>query len=214
MKILLIEDDPLLGENLKDFLEQNGCEVKWIDDERDLLDPAIGMVYDIVILDLMLRFSRGEDILREMRNKNVSTPIIILTAKNTLLDKETCFNLGADDYITKPFEPKELMLRIKALLRRVQGQEKIRVGEAEIDGNSMTVKYMGREFKLSKTSWELLNLLLKNRGKVVSTDTILNCVWGDKPVGNEVVRAYIKELRKILPPGSIETYKGVGYKLV
>ncbi len=214
MKILLIEDDPLLGENLKDFLEQNGCEVKWIDDERDLLDPAIGMVYDIVILDLMLRYSRGEDILREMRNKNVSTPIIILTAKNTLLDKETCFNLGADDYITKPFEPKELMLRIKALLRRVQGQEKIRVGEAEIDGNSMTVKYMGREFKLSKTSWELLNLLLKNRGKVVSTDTILNCVWGDKPVGNEVVRAYIKELRKILPPGSIETYKGVGYKLV
>ena len=214
MKILLIEDDPLLGENLKDFLEQNGCEVKWIDDERDLLDPAIGMVYDIVILDLMLRYSRGEDILREMRNKDVTTPIIILTAKNTLLDKETCFNLGADDYITKPFEPKELMLRIQALIRRVHGQEKVKVGEAEIDGSSMTVKYGGKEFKLSKTSWELLNLLIRNRGKVVSTDTILNCIWGDKPVGNEVVRAYIKELRKILPPGSIETYKGIGYKLV
>ncbi len=214
MKILLVEDDPLLGENLKEFLEQSGCQVRWIEDDRELLDTSVGMAYDIVILDLMLRYSRGEDILKEMRSKGITTPVIILTAKNSLLDKETCFNLGADDFITKPFEPKELVLRIKALLRRVRGFEKITVGEAEIDGNSMTVKYQGKEFKLSKTSWELLNLLLRNRGKVVSTETILNCVWGDKPVGNEVVRAYIKELRKVLPPGSIETYKGVGYKLI
>lgn len=214
MKILLIEDDPLLGENLKEFLEQNGCITEWIQDERDLIDPSVVMVYDVVILDLMLRYSRGEDLLREIRSRGITTPVIVLTAKNTFLDKETCFNLGADDYITKPFEPRELILRIKAILRRLRDKDKVMIGDAEVDSDSMTVRYKGKEFKLSKTSWELLNLLLKNRGKVVSTDTILNCVWGDKPVGNEVVRAYIKELRKMLPPGSIETHKGIGYKLV
>jgi len=214
MKILLIEDDPLLGENLKEFLEQTGCAVKWVQDESEIADPSVVMAYDIVILDLMLRYSRGEDLLKEIRNRGIRTPVIILTAKNSLLDKETCFNLGADDYITKPFEPKELVLRIKAVFRRMRGEEKVMVGMAEVDPESMTVRYEGKEFKLSRTSWELLSLLLRNRGKVVSTETILNCVWGDKPVGNEVVRAYIKELRKILPPGSIETYKGIGYKLV
>lgn len=214
MRLLLIEDDPVLGENLKDFLEAKGCDVRWIQDERRLYDVNTVLAYDIVILDLILRYSRGEEILREIRSKGIETPVIILTAKNHIIDKELCFNLGADDYITKPFEPTELLLRIKAISRRVGGKEKVFVGDALIDSNSMTVVYGGKEHRLSKTAWELLSLLLKNRGKVVSTETILNCIWGDKPVGNEIVRTYIKELRKVLPEGSIETYKGIGYKLV
>ena len=213
MKILLIEDDTLLGGGLKEYLEKFGCEVTWIEDERRLENVEIVASYDVLVLDLMLRYRSGEDILKEIREKGVDVPVLILTAKDSIKDKETCFNLGADDYLTKPFEPKELVLRIRSLVRRVRG-EKIKIGDTEVDLKGRVIRRGGEEFRLSKTAWDLLMLLIRNRGKVVPTETILNCVWGDKPVGSDVVRAYIKEIRKVLPEGSIETRKGVGYRLV
>jgi len=214
MRVLLIEDDPVLGESLVEYLNREGINVEWIQDERKLFDLNMMEKFDVVILDLILKFRRGEDILKGIRHKGISTPVLVLTAKSRLEDKEVCFNLGADDYLTKPFEPKELLLRLKALSRRRIPGEVVRIGNAEVLIDAKLIRVEGKEVKLSKTAWELLELLIKNRGRVVSTETILSCIWGDKPVGSEVVRAYIKELRKVLPKGAIETYKGIGYRLV
>ena len=214
MRVLLVEDDPILGESLKEYLEREGCGVRWIQDDRELYDPLTAEAYDVVVLDLILRFGSGEDILKALRENGLDVPVLILTAKRSLHDKEVCFNLGADDYITKPFEPKELILRMRALIRRKGNARSVRIGDVEIDLEGRSIRRGGEELHISKTAWELLSLLLKNRGRVVSTQTILSCIWEDKPVGTDVVRAYIKELRKVIPPEHIKTYKGVGYKLV
>lgn len=212
MRVLLVEDDPLLGESLKEYLEREGIEVTWLADERYLdINGLEG--YDVLILDLMLRFSGGEEILREIRSRGLSVPVLVLTAKSRISDKEVCFNLGADDYLTKPFDPKELLLRLRALARRFKVSETVEINGAIVDLRSMTVRRGDEEYRLSKKAWELLLLLIRHRGRVLSTEVILSSVWGDKPVGSEVVRAYVKELRRVLPPGSIETHKGVGYRL-
>jgi len=214
MRVLLIEDDPILGESLKEYLEEEGIEVHWIQDDRELDTIFNFEQYDVIILDLILKYRRGEDILKQLRIKNISIPVIILTAKTDIKDKETCFNLGADDYLTKPFNPKELLLRINALSKRRHVEEILNIGDVEINLTAKTIKKDGKDINLSKTAWELLSFLVKNRGSVVETERILNHVWGDKPVGDEIVRTYIKELRKILPKEAIKTYKGRGYKLV
>lgn len=214
VKVLIVEDDALLGEGLKEYLGREGFEVTWVEDERCILENIEAVAnYDVIVLDLILRFKSGEEILKEIRRRGIEVPVLVLTAKGSIEDKETCFNLGADDYLTKPFEPKELVLRIRSLVRRVRG-DRVRIGDAEVDLKGRVIRRGGKELRLSRTGWELLMLLLRNRGRVVSTETILSCIWGDKPVGTDVVRAYIKEIRKVLPEGSIETYKGVGYRLV
>ena len=212
MRVLLIEDDTILGESLKEYLESQGAEVKWISDDRYVDIDAL-CSFDVIVLDLMLKFGSGEDILKEIRTKGISTPVLILTAKSSIKDKEICFELGADDYLTKPFNPKELLLRLKALVRRQQPCHTIDINGAIVDTQSMIVKRGDKEYKLSKKAWELLLLLIRHRGKVLKTETILSSIWEDKPVGSEIVRAYIKELRKVLPEGAIETHKGIGYRL-
>ena len=213
MKVLVVEDDLTLGESIKEFLELNGIDVDWIYDDRELENIFSFDKYDVIILDLILRYTKGELILQRLRDKGISIPVLVLTAKTSLKDKETCFNYGADDYLTKPFETKELILRLKALNRRQHLGNVVEIGDLKVNLDAQTVYKNGKEIKLSKKSWELLNLLIKNRGNVVNTERIVNYVWGDKPVGDEIVRTYIKELRKILPSNAIETYKGRGYKL-
>ncbi len=209
----MIEDDPILGESLEEYLKDKGIEVHWIQDDRETEYIYNFDQYDVIILDLMLKYRKGEDILKELRSKNINIPVLILTAKSNIKDKEVCFNLGADDYLTKPFNPKELLLRINALTKRKHIDETIKIGDVEINLSSKTLTKKGKEIKLSKTAWELLYYLIRNRGSVIETERILNHVWGDKPVGDEIVRTYIKELRKILPKDAIKTYKGRGYKL-
>ncbi len=211
MRVILVEDDPILGESIKEFLEENGLSVKWLQDERDIYYEDLGS-YDVIILDLMLRFSKGEDIIVDIRRR-ADTPILILTAKRELKDKEVCFERGADDYLTKPFEPKELLLRLKAVSRRKPLHRILKLGNVTLDLDSEILYVDGREVKLSKTAWELLSFLARHRGEVVHKERIMNNVWGDKAVGDEVLRAYIKELRKVLPKGLIETYRGRGYRL-
>ncbi len=213
MRVLFIEDDPILGESIKEFLELNNIETDWINDDREVSQITNFNSYDVIILDLMLRFNRGEDILKDLRSKGVSTPVLILTAKSDIEDKEVCFNLGADDYLTKPFDPKELLLRIRALSKRRHINPVVKIGDVVVDLNKKTLFKNGEEIKLSKRAWDLLVLLIKNRGSIVETEEILNSIWGDKVVGDEIVRAYIKELRKIIPKDSIKTYKGRGYML-
>ncbi|MEZ0324116.1 MAG: response regulator transcription factor [Hydrogenothermaceae bacterium] len=213
MKVLIIEDDSYLSQALKEYLSSNAIEAEILEDERELEYTISVNEYDVIILDLMLRYSKGEDILRKLREKNIDTPVLIITAKTKIEDKENCYNLGADDYLTKPFEPKELLLKVKALANRIHLPNLQKIGDVEIDLQNKIVKKNGEVVKLSKTAWNLLYYLLKRRGEVVNTENILNYVWGGKAVGEEIVRSYIKELRKILPEDTIETFKGRGYRL-
>ena len=214
MKVLLVEDDTVLGESLKEYLNNHGMDVVWVSDETELPEIMSLHSFDVIVLDLILKRKRGEEILRELRISGVKTPVLILTAKRELADKEVCFERGADDYLTKPFEPKELLLRLKALSKRQVGESIVSLGELRIDIFSKTVwKESGEAVNLSKRSWDLLYLLLKNRGRLVTKEQMLSYVWGDSIVGDDVIRFYIKELRKILPKGSIKTLKGRGYLL-
>ena len=211
MKVLLIEDDALLGESVKEFLESRGIEVKWLQDEREVFNLNL-LSYDVVILDLMLSSLRGEDLLVFIKGK-VDVPVLILTAKRNIEDKETCFERGADDYLTKPFEPRELLLRIKALSRRRALPRVLKFKNLTVDLDAETVFKEGREVRLSKTAWKLLYFLIKHKGEVLPKERIMSYVWGGKAVGDDVLRAYIKELRKKLSADLIETFKGRGYKL-
>ena len=213
MKVLIIEDDPNLGEGLKEFLENHGIEVTWIGDDREIWDVGFVESYDVVVLDLMLRFSAGEDILKSIRDNGLEVPVLVLTAKASIEDKEVCFNLGADDYVTKPVNPKELLLRIRALCRRCLPESRVKIGSVEVDLDNMVVIKEGKKYTLSKRASELLSLLIRHRGKVVTNDMILNCIWQDKAVGSDIIRAYIKELRKVIPRDYIKTFRGVGYML-
>jgi DNA-binding response OmpR family regulator len=213
MRVLIIEDNELLGESVEEFLSSFGITVKWIKDERDVEYEDLSL-YDAVVLDLMLKYYRGEDILLDIKRKNPELPVLILTAKQRIEDKEVCFNRGADDYLTKPFEPKELLLRLRALTRRGRLAAVEKIGDVEIYLDRGSIYKGGKEVKVSKTAWELLVFLVKHRGEILPKERIISYVWKGKIVGEDILRTYIKELRKILPPNTIITYKGRGYKLV
>jgi len=213
MKALLIEDDIALGESLKEYLEINGIEVKWLSDDREAEITFLTQGFDVIILDLILKYQKGEDILKKLRTKGINTPVLILTAKKELKNKEICFERGADDYLVKPFSPRELLLRLKALTRREQREQIIFIGNLKIDLEKETIYQEDKEIKLSPKAWELLSLFIKQRGKIVSKTQILNYIWGERPVGEEIIRTYVKELRKILPENTLETYKRRGYRL-
>jgi len=213
MKALLIEDDIALGESLKEYLEINGIEVKWLSDDREAEITFLTQGFDVIILDLILKYQKGEDILKKLRTKGINTPVLILTAKKELKNKEICFERGADDYLVKPFSPRELLLRLKALTRREQREQIVFIGNLKIDLGKETIYQEDKEIKLSPKAWELLSLFIKQRGKIVSKTQILNYIWGERPVGEEIIRTYVKELRKILPENTLETYKRRGYRL-
>ena len=213
MKVLLVEDDRILGESIKEYLESEGFWVDYVNDSREVLPLLEVSSYDLIVLDLMMPHVSGEELLREIRKKDKDTPILILTAKRGIEDKKTCFLEGADDYLTKPFEPMELLLRLKALHRRRVKDTYIKIGDVEIDLEKGKVLVNGKEIHLSKKEWMILKCLVENRGRFVSTEEILNYVWGGVAVGDEVVRAHIKNLRRHLPEGFIISSKGRGYKV-
>ena len=210
--IILIEDDQTLAESLVDFLEVNEFSVTWFNDERALPECNFN-AFDLLILDLILKHTPGEKILENLRAKGVAIPVLIITAKQKIRDKETCFHFGADDYLTKPFDPRELIIRLKALLRRSPPSRNFRIGDLEMDLNTERVIKAGKDINLTRRTRDLLKLLLKERGKLIGKQQIMDTVWSDAVVGEDVLRTYIKELRKILPQDSIETHKGQGYRL-
>lgn len=213
MRILLIEDDRILGETLKDYLAIEGIETVWIWDERQLPKIIKNYEFDVLVIDLILKYTKGEDIISVLRKTGIQTPIMIITAKRNIEDKENCFLRGADDYLTKPFDFKELVMRLKVLGKVRHVEDTVNIGDITINLDAKTIYKGEEEIKLSKTAWKLLYLLLKKKGQIVDIDTILNYIWPNKDRGDEIVRAYIKELRKVLPPQTIKTYPGKGYSL-
>jgi len=214
MKVLLVEDDRELAESLVDYLARHGIEVDWLEDDRVVEDRLKFYSYDAMILDLMLRYRKGEEILKGLRTIGVDIPVLVLTAKRRIDDKEVCFDLGADDYLTKPFDPKELVLRLRVLHRREKKAQMVDINGFKMDiDKQILYDGEGREVSLSNRMKDVLYLLAKNKGRLVPKEQILSYVWGDEIVNEEIVRAYIKALRKMLPDGSIETVKGRGYRL-
>ncbi len=214
MRILLIEDDRILGETLRDYLKLHKIETVWLWDERELPKVIKSYEFDVLVIDLILKHTSGEKIIEVLRKSGYRTPILVITAKRDLESKEECFLKGADDYLVKPFDFKEMLLRLKALSKRRHIETIVQIGDININLDSKVIYKGKNEIRISKTAWELLILLLKRRGEIVDNETILNYIWPNKEVGDESIRAYIRELRKILPSDSIKTYPGRGYRLL
>jgi len=224
-KILIIEDDDHIIELLKFNVESNGYAVSVAMDGHEGLNKAVNELPDLILLDLMLPGIDGIDICNKLKNKDRTKdiPIIMLTAKGHETDKILGLEIGADDYITKPFSVRELMTRIKVVFRRYTAdisQEKetiIKVGSLEIDHEKHEVTLDGKLVKLTLKEYQLLEYLAENRGKVLSRNALLDRVWGYDYFGEtRTVDVHIRHLRKKIEDDNaelIETIRGVGYKI-
>lgn len=221
MRILLAEDDSLLGDGLQAGLRQSGFQVDWVRDgvaaEHELRAlPMNGSTYAAAILDLGLPRKDGLDVLASIRANGISTPILILTARDALPDKVRGLNLGADDYVIKPVDLEELAARLRALVRRSHGQsqECLRVQDLVLDPAARSVKLQQEPISLSAREFELLMAMMLNADRVLSREQLEQHLysWGQE-VESNTIEVYIHNLRRKLGPGYIHTVRGVGYLL-
>lgn len=218
-KILIVDDDENICEVIKMYVESAGYSTRVCHDGKIAEEMFLEYKPDLVLLDIMLPHVDGVDVLKWIR-KDYSTPVIMLTAKGETFDKVLGLELGADDYIVKPFEPKELLARVKAVLRRYNtdndNKEIIKFQDLIIDINSYSVIYNGEEIKMPPKEFELLYYLASNKNRVFTREQLLCEVWGyDYPGDSRTVDVHVKRLREKLEKGvnwQIETVWGVGYK--
>jgi len=220
-KILIIEDDSQIARFIELELKHEGFEVDKIDNGYDGLNKIKENDYDLLLLDLMLPGIDGIELCDKIRDFS-DIPIIMLTAKSELEDKVKGLDIGADDYLTKPFEIEELLARIRALLRRKRGDVEsaniLKTDNLEVNLDAHTVKRKDKKIELTKKEYDLLVYLIENEGIVVSRDKLLNNVWGYDYTGEtNIVDVYIRYLRsKVDDPFDkklIQTVRGVGYVL-
>lgn len=224
-KILVAEDELNMRKGLQDNLEFEGYEVNCAEDGEEALKQIKENNYDLIILDLMMPKMSGFDVCKAARKIGIETPIILLTAKGDEIDKVLGLELGADDYVTKPFSLRELLARIKAILRRSENKissagvfEKI--GNLNVNFTAYTATSNGKEISLSHKEFEILSYLWKKRNATVSRDDLLNEVWGyeESPTTRTVDNFILKLRQKIEKdpnnPKVILTVHGVGYKLI
>ena len=215
--ILIIEDEKNISNLLKLELTHANYECDQAFDGESGLNKALNQDYELILLDLMLPRINGIEVCRQLRLKK-QTPIIMLTARDEVMDKVNGLQVGADDYLAKPFAMEELLARINALLRRVSNQNKslkYKYGEIEIDVINHHVKFKDETITLTTTEFDLLSLLVQNGGNIVTKNDILNKVWGyEKNVSTNVVEVYIRYLINKLAGINIETIRGIGYRLV
>lgn len=215
-KILLVEDEENIASFVKMELEYEGYKVEVCDDGIKGLEFSIENEYDLILLDLMLPKLNGLEVCRRLR-KVKNTPIIMLTARDDVMDKVTGFQTGADDYVSKPFAIEELLARIEALLRRVNANKpvlnKLEFNDISIDMDARIVMQDKEEINLTTKEYELLVELMKNKNKVLSRDTLLENIWGyDYEAETNVIDVYIRHLRsKLKNDGYIQTVRGIGY---
>lgn len=223
-RILLVEDEPGLVLTVSDRLENEGYVVDIAEDGKTGFDKGYSGSYDLIILDVMLPHKNGFDVCRDLRAKGVQVPIIMLTARGQLTDKVVGLKLGADDYLTKPFEMLELLARVEALLRRSPlqqteaSQDSFRFADVHIDFRRAEVTKAGQALDLSAREFQLLRYFVENQGATLSRDEILNQVWGyDALPSTRTVDVHVAWLRQKLEanprrPQHIITVHGMGYK--
>ncbi len=224
-KILIIEDEEDLAKGLKLNLEDEGYKVDWASEGSEGLQKTIEDTPDLIILDIMLPKKNGLEVCQELRQKKINIPIIMLTAKGEEIDKVIGLELGADDYMTKPFSIRELLARIKVQLRREKTEERIasksfRFGDVEVDFAHFKVRRKNKDLKLTSLEVEILRFMIDRRGEVVTRDDLLDKIWGyEKFPTTRTVDNHILKLRKKIEkdpsnPRYILSVYGGGYRFV
>lgn len=215
-KICLVEDEMSLNNLIKSYMEKEGYEVIQFYKGNDALEYIGKEKIDLWILDIMLGDSiSGYDLIKKIRSLDKNVPVIFTSARDQDLDKILGLELGSDDYIAKPYSPKELMLRINNILKRIYtNSNKIKYEDYEIDIDKRIVLHNNEEINLTTLEFDLLYMFLSNKGKSYSRDDILNIIWGENYFGSDrVVDDLIRRLRKKMPKLHINTIYGFGYRL-
>lgn len=214
-KILIVDDEEQIRNILRMYLVREGYEISEAEDGEKGLKLFYEKPFDLVILDVMLPKKDGWSILREIK-KYTETPVIMLTARDDSEDEVFGFEMGADDYITKPFNNKVLLARVKSLLRKSNNSVEsiIEIGDLVINDTSHSVTDSKREIELAPKEYDLLVYLVKNNKIALSREKLLNEVWGYDFLGDDrTIDTHIKNLRKKIGKGAIKTIRGIGYKL-
>jgi len=219
-KILVVDDDPNVQRLLQYTLKQEGYEVVLASDGAEGFRLWGAEAPDLILLDVMLPKLNGFEVLRELRRLRLDTPVIMLTAKAEEIDRVVGLELGADDYVTKPFSPRELVLRVKKILERATGTaapaEVLKAGDITMDTAKHSVAVKGLPVELTATEFKLLATLMERRSRVQTRDTLLTDVWGyEGDVDTRTVDTHVRRLREKLgrAADAIETVRGVGYRL-
>ena len=223
-RILIVEDEPAMQMGLKDNLEFDGYTVETANDGPGGLDKITGNQYDLVLLDVMLPGMSGFDVCKKIRSQGNLTPIILLTARGEEIDRVLGLELGADDYVTKPFSVRELLARIKAILRRAGERhtvdDKVTLGKLNVDFKNFQAMEGANEVKMSHKEFEVLKYLYDNRNELVSRYDLLEKVWGyqdsitTRTVDNFILRIRQKIEEDPANPRIILTVHGAGYRLI
>ncbi len=221
MRVLVVEDEIRLADTLRDLLEMDGCAADVCHDGEAGLDNALSGIYDVVLLDVMLPRMDGLTVLRRLRQSGSAVPVLMLTARSELSDRVAGLDGGADYYLTKPFEPKELLACVRALARR---QPELRVGDTlsygdlRLEKSAFTLSCDGRSVRLSRKEFDMMELLMLNRRQILTKESLLLKIWGyESDAEDNNVEVYISFLRKKLThlrsQVKIKTIRMVGYCL-
>jgi DNA-binding response OmpR family regulator len=223
-KVLIIEDEPNMVLGLKDSCEYEGYEVAVARNGKEGLEKVSTEKPDIILLDVMLPVMSGIDVCRTLRTRGIETPILMLTARSQEIDKVIGLEVGADDYVTKPFSIKELLARIRAHLRRASKQlvdiESFTFGEVELNFKKYAARKGGQALELSAREFEILRYLIRRRGEIVTRDQLLDEVWGyrstpvTRTVDNHIARLRQKIEQDPSEPQHIITVHRIGYRFV
>lgn len=218
MRILLVEDDEMLAEGLRIGLIQNLYTVDWVKNGQAALQCLLTENFDAVILDLALPRLSGAEVLKTIRKKGKQIPVLILTAKDQTVDRVTGLDMGADDYLVKPFQLEEICARLRALMRRYSGRASPSITYdyknklIVLDPAAHTVSLNGTLTELSRREHDLLQMLIENQGKVLSRETMTQCLYGwSNSVDSNALEVHIHNLRKRFGNDFIKTVRGIGY---
>jgi len=211
-KILLLEDDKLFNETLQDFLEEEGYSLKYALDPYTALDFAYEEKFDLYLFDVNLPYESGFDLLKKLRESGDMTPTIFITSRDDIESLKSGFDAGADDYLTKPIDLDELLLRIEAVLRRLFRTQYITLGAYNIDSKHKQVFRDGEIVELPKKVIDLLLLFIVSKGQIVNIEEIKLHLWPASQDASEgSIRVYIAQLKKLFP-NTIENIRGIGYR--
>ena len=221
MRVLIVEDEVRLASTLQDLLELNGYTADVCHDGEAGLDNALSAIYDVILLDVMLPKLDGFTVLRRLRAEGNATPVLMLTARSVLSDRVEGLDCGADYYLTKPFEPKELLACIRALTRRqpeLRNTDVLEYGDLKLIKNSFTLSCGDRSLRLSRKEFDMMELLMLNRELVITKENLLLKIWGyESDAEDNNVEVYVSFLRKKLEhlhsTVKIKTIRMVGYCL-